>query len=170
MHQNSLVMTNLEDLFIPCQGEAKPKIDETSYEEARRVDLKNLPEGTIVLFSGKHPASNYIVEVLGSPSLGPERDVKLWYVGSGRLTLFGNPACFIGPQSGCLKTKAKNLQSFTMEDCRERKPFAEGILEVNKQYTLPTFGWNEEKELYVKPYGSRIEAYTQIRVPKGLKE
>ncbi|OGI64705.1 hypothetical protein A2642_01895 [Candidatus Nomurabacteria bacterium RIFCSPHIGHO2_01_FULL_39_10] len=162
-------MDSIDDIFTPHQKENPPYIDITLYKEVNRVDLKNLPEGTRVLFSGLHPASNYLVEVLGTPELGLKRDVKLWYLGSGSFNSFG-AVCLIGPQSGCLKTKAKNLYSFTINNRIQRKPDDEGILELGKQYMLPTFGWDYKKELYADTNNIRLEAYTKIKVPTELKE
>ncbi len=167
-------MGTLEDKiedYIPCQGEQAPQIDQTRYKEVDTVNLYNLPQGTIVLFKGTHPASNYIIEVLGSSQLNSEQEVKLWYVGSDGLTKFGTPACFIGPGTGCLKTKAKNLASFKLgrELFRDKKT-SEGILKKREEYLLPLFSWKENKELYANYRESRIETYTKIRIPTELRE
>lgn len=155
-------MFTLED-YLPCQGENTPKIDDALYREVDRVDLQYLPEGTIVLFKGIHPASNYVIEVLG-PTTDPERKVKLWYAGT------SGPACFIGPKSGCFITQASNLASTSLENIVCNKRPSECILEREGQYVLPLFCWDQEGKLYPNYMQSRIEAYMKIRIPINLKE
>ncbi len=154
-------MVTIND-YIPCQLEPAPSIDQTLYKEVDRVNLQNLPEGTIVLFKGLHPASNYVIQVLGS-NIDIEREVKLWYVGT------SGPACFIGPKSGCFKTRAKNLASFTIGELFDKQDL-EGVIKRGEQYQLPEFVWNPEGILSIHPRNFRLEAYTKIRIPTGLDE
>ncbi len=154
-------MVNIED-YIPCQLEPAPLINQTLYKEVDRVNLQNLPEGTIVLFKGIHPASNYVIQVLGS-NTDIEREVKLWYVGTSGL------ACFIGPQSGCFKTKAKNLASFTIDEMFDKK-ILECVIKRGGQYLLPEFAWNREGILFPHPRNVRLEAYTKLRILTELDE
>ncbi len=160
-------MATLDDyIFTPCQGENAPIIDETKYTEVNRVDLKTLPEDTIVTFSGAHPASNYMIQVLGTPQ--EEREIKIWYSGSNAVAWWG-PICHVGPGSGCLKTKAKNLESFTIEEIAKKEKSKKGILELKKNYTIIEFAWDDQNQLYPKyEGGQRLEYYTSIKIPKEL--
>lgn len=154
-----MVKINLEEIFKPCQGEKSPQLDGICFENVQKVELGTLPEDALVCFSGCHPASNYILRVLDSPELGNQREVKLWYVGGEGRDAMGNPACFTGPGKGCLITKAENIFSI---------PNQKGILEIGKQYALPTFRWDSKENLYVINHFSevRTETYTKIQLTK----
>jgi len=146
----------VSELFVP-KGEKAPKVDGSLYELIGRVDLTTLGEGTLVFFSGRHPASNYALKVLGEPEEGLQRKVRIWYLATAGIS------SMFGPGEGCLETRAMNIQLFD--------PFSpgglgkQGILETNKSYSLPTFGKDvEEKVVWNRGSGFRIEPYTQIRI------
>lgn len=147
---------NIDDLFTPCQREPAPTIDQTLYTDVPEVDLQDLEPGTIVQFKGTHPCSNYVVEILGAKS-DSERNIKIWYVGSAT-------SCFIGPQSGCLKTKAKNLGTFILENVNLRNRTKNCILKTREEYMLPLYRWNEKGEVYPDYRDTRIETCTKIKI------
>jgi len=150
-------MTEKREVFRAVQDKESPTLDEKLYTEAQRVDLKELPEGSLVSFSGVHPASNYVIEILDPLELGGKRNVNIWYIGSDGFDVLGTPACFIGPKSGCLQTEARMLHSVDTNYEGE-----EGVLEVGKQYGLPEFKWNRDNKLYADRLNMRIEHYTRI--------
>jgi len=157
-------MSTLEESrerFKPIQEIEPPDLDHMIRTEVARVDLGILPEDSLVAFSGLHTASNYVINVLDSHDLGNRRKVNLWYVGSGELTALGTHACFIGPGRGCLQTEARRICSVDLR--KGLNHVEEGVLEVGKQYCLPTFRWYDG-ELSADIINSRIETYTRIEL------
>ena len=140
--------------FTAIQELEHPSLEDVVLVEIPRVDLKTLPEGSLATFRGNHPASNYLIQVLGSPELGDQREVNLWYLATTRLTLFGNPASLYCPGKGCFRSKAEAFRP-------------EGVLAVGQIYSLPNFKWGDDGELVVSnPVDTRVETYTRVAVQK----
>ncbi|MBT6774320.1 hypothetical protein HOA91_03025 [Candidatus Woesearchaeota archaeon] len=152
----------MKEVYTPIQGKEAPTLDEKLYQEVDQIDLKILQEGTIVSFSGKHPASQYIVEVLGTP--GDEREVDIWYIGSFEISeTTGYPACFLpNKPPGCLRTKIENIYSIKIA---EELEFTPGVMIKHQNYGLPEFCW-EGNRIYADSDQTRTEPYMKILAPK----
>jgi len=146
------MVKRLEEKFKPIQNVNPPKFNEEDFEEVKRVDLKDLEVGALVLFKGVHPDSRYLLEIEGEEKTN-ERLIKFWYFGFG--------ASFMGGK-GYLSTKAKNITASTKEEMLDEK-MPQGILERGKHYTLPEFKWNN-KRLYTG--GFRMETYKRIQLKR----
>lgn len=154
---------NLENIII-CQGETPPDIPKRFFKTVTSISLNTLSKGSLVKFSGIHPASNYILRIL-------ERDskMKLWYLGGGGFTLGGLPACFTGPGMGCIQVNTNFIGSFSLADKNygsliEGEFYGKkGFLEIGKNYFIPHFNWDDERKLYINSL-PRTEPYKKIEV------
>ena len=66
---------------IPAFEKAPPRIDqEEGVEKPERVDLREIPIGTVIEFFGEHQDSKYLMVLVQNES---ERQVKIWLKGRG---------------------------------------------------------------------------------------
>jgi hypothetical protein len=152
----------MEPKFTPIQERTAPTLEDSLYHEVERVDLKELPQGTIVAFSGLHLALHYVVEALGNS--GEEREIDIWYIGSDAISeTTGYPACTypIKPP-GCLRTKIENIYSIKIA---EELEFTSGVMIKHQNYALPEFCW-EKNRIYANSDQTRTEPYMKILAPK----
>ncbi|MBW2990195.1 hypothetical protein KY348_00650 [Candidatus Woesearchaeota archaeon] len=132
----------------PDRIDAPYGIEVKGVETPDRVELKELPLGTVVQFYGLHPDSKYICLIAGTEE---HKQIKVWLKGR------GNGA--VG-----------DLEAITSVDYRapREKAVEEGVMEIRKNYFMPTFEYDENDNLTLRGGGanSRFEPYTKIFVLK----
>ena len=136
-------MTTSELGFVPLQEfEKSPeRIDELEgVETPNRVDLKELPLGSVIQFYGVHHDSKYITLLCGPES---DRQIKIWLKGRGNGAI-GSIDCLFS-QDFLVRPRISQL----------------GILEVGKNYCLPHFYFDKEDNVSVAQQ-FRTEPYTKI--------
>ena len=121
---------------------APDRIDQESVEKPYRINLRELPFGTIIEFFGVHLDSKYICLLAGTES---DRQIKIWLKGRG---------------NGAIGS-IDNLASidFGLRTSRE------GVLEVGKNYGLPEFYYDRDDNITISEC-VRTESYTAIFVKK----
>lgn len=135
--------------FLPSEGYA-PAFENTMATSVTRVNLREVPLETVILFCGFHPDSWYLAQVVGPNS---ERQVKLWHKENGKAVIGSIDAII----------SFRNIQDFL------NKTVERGVMEVGKQYILPYFSHTiEDGTSKVVLEGSRrIEYYTEIHVQRS---
>ena len=126
--------------IVPCEEEPKDFRFEKEAEKVQRLDLRQLELGSFIEFSGVHPGSNYIVLLIGSEN---DRRIKLWLKGYS--------------QNGVTGT-IDDLISINPEGLHTER----GVLEVKKNYILPTFYHDRNGFVFPSHQDDRCEPYTAI--------
>lgn len=135
--------TSLTFTPIPEFERSPKRIDGVEgVETPKRVDLKELPLGTIVQFYGVHPDSKYITLLTGPET---DRQVKIWLKGRGNGVVVSIDLIV----SEHLPTGVKET----------------GIMEVGKTYFLPEFYYDDRDNVTIGGM-ARFESYTKIFVKR----
>ena len=143
-------MTTLEPQFAPLQEfeESPGRIDGVEgVETPSRVDLRELPLGTIIEFFGSHPDSKYITLLCGSES---HRQIKIWQKGKGNGAIASIDCLF-----------SRDFENLSLEPQL-------GFLEIGKNYFLPDFHYDQDGQVFVQQV-PRTEPYTRIFIKRPSK-
>lgn len=114
-------------------------------ETPDRVELQELPVGTVVQFYGSHPDSKYIGLIVGTDD---HKQIKVWLKGRGNGAV-GNLDAIV---------------SLNFGDCPN--PLEEGVMELGRNYVIPYFLYGRDDNLILQTTNRRIEHYTKIFVLK----
>jgi len=144
VHGNPIELTE-EFSVIEGFERSPPPIDRVEdVEHPKRLDLREISIGSVVQFHGEHPDSIYICRLSGSES---DRKIKIWLKGR------GNGA--IGSIDALRSRHSMRQWPWIVE---------KGVLEIGKNYVIPTFKYDKDDNLFLDHLGSRTEPYSKIFV------
>ncbi|MBI2660275.1 hypothetical protein HYX07_03885 [Candidatus Woesearchaeota archaeon] len=133
-------------LFTPSETYlTAPEIDETRLERPNRVVLGELPLGSLVEFDGRHYASRYLMQLFEDKT---GNQVRIW----------------LNRRANCAVASLDSIISENVDMEREL-----GVLQVGRNYTLPTFHYRDEKgltQIVVVMSDPRWEPVTEIRLQR----
>lgn len=135
--------------FTPVYGDskAKPVFDSARAREVDELDLRKaeqVPLGSIIRFTGIHPASCYLAKIVGNDC---NRMVRLWWEGNDEMAA---------------EASIVELASLNVPTAREDR----GVLRVGEAYTLPYFEDRDGKRGLRPPDDGRLEVYQEILLQK----
>lgn len=134
----------MQNIFVPDNEFEAPEIDITTGEGCERpdkVDLRDVPIGTILYVAGHHPSAAYILKIV---EIGGERKVKIWQSRTSN--------CFLAPITAIYSGS------------RFKPPVDQFIMELGRGFEFPYFRYNRNK--VEPPRESWRDVYTTLLIKK----